>query len=108
MFKDQIKVQINPETLNAHLAIKVSDNHVHNFPFELVDLIYIISLESKKWSGWINGKEWTVQKLANHVKMYDENYEFHYRLGAKDMAMIRRQLAAEIEKHNLHKTEKLL
>jgi len=37
--------------------------------------------------------------------MYDENYEFHYRLSAKDMAMIRRQLAAEIEKHKLHITE---
>ena len=105
MYTETVKVQINPETHNAHLAIKVSDNHVHNFPFELVDLIYIVSLESKEWEGWINGKHWTIQKLSGHVKMYDASYEFHYRLNAKDMAMIRRQLAAEIEKHNLHNTE---
>jgi len=37
--------------------------------------------------------------------MYDENYEFHYRLGAEDMVMIRRQLAAEIEKQELHITK---
>ena len=104
MFNDQIKVQINPETHNAHLAIRVSDNHVHNFPFELVDLIYIVSLESKKWSGWVNGKFWTIQKLSDKVKIFDDSYEFHYRLDSKDMFEIRRQLAAEIEKHKLHIT----
>ena len=71
----------------------------------MTDLIYIISLESKEWEGWVNGKLWTVKKLQKHVKIYDANYEFHYRLSAKDMAMIRRQLAAQIEKHDLHKGE---
>ena len=67
------------------------------------DLIYVVSTESKEWSGWINGKCWTIQKLSNKVKMFDDSYEFHYRLSSKDMFEIRRQLAAQIEKHDLRK-----
>ena len=67
------------------------------------DLIYIVSTESKEWSGYINGKFWTIQKLSNKVKMFDDAYEFHYRLSSKDMFEIRRQLAAQIEKHDLRK-----
>ena len=59
------------------------------------DLIYIVSTESKEWSGWINGKFWNIQKLTKHVN------EFHYRLNSKDMSEIRKQLAAQIEKHDL-------
>lgn len=103
MFKDKIKVQINPKTLNAHLAIRISENHVHNFPFELADLIYIASYETSRWEGYVNGKHWTIQKITKHVKMYDSDYEFHYRFMASDMTTIREQLAAEIEKHDLHK-----
>ena len=67
------------------------------------DLIFIVCSTTKEWSGWINGKFWTIQKLADKVKMYDENYEFHYRFNSKDMAEIRKQLAAQIEKHDLRK-----
>ena len=67
------------------------------------DLIYIVSTESKEWSGWVNGKFWNIQKLTKHIKMYDDAYEFHYRLNSKDMFEIRRQLAAQIEKHDLRK-----
>jgi hypothetical protein len=35
--------------------------------------------------------------------MFDDAYEFHYRLKSKDMFEIRRQLAAQIEKHDLRK-----
>lgn len=67
------------------------------------DLIYVVSTESKEWSGWINGKFWTIQKLSEKVKMFDDSYEFHYRLNSKDMFEIRRQLAAQIAKHDLRK-----
>ena len=66
------------------------------------DLIYIVSTESKEWSGWVNGRFWTIQKLNKHVKMFNDGYEFHYRFDLKDMFEIRRQLAAQIEKHELH------
>ena len=31
------------------------------------DLIYIVSTESKEWSGWVNGKFWNIQKLTKEM-----------------------------------------
>ena len=103
MYEDPIKIQINPETLHAHVAIRISDYHVHNFPFELSDAIALVLDSTKEWTGFINGRQWTVQKLTNKVKMYDEDYQFHYRFSSKMMHELRRQLHQEIERHGLHK-----
>ena len=98
MFKDLTKVQINPETQHVHLAIKISENHVHNIVFTVLEFIEFILDVTKKWG---NG-EWDIQKLKNHVKMCSRDYQYHYRFSNEEWATIRTQFAAQIERHNLH------
>ena len=99
MFKDLIKVQINPETHNVHLAIRISENHVHNLVFELEEAMQFSLNTVKRWG---NG-EWDIQKLKNHVKVCSRDYSMHYRFNLDDWIDLRKQLAAEIKKHGLHK-----
>ena len=98
MFKDLTKVQINPETFHVHLAIKISENHVHNLVFELSEFIQFSLDVTKRWGN----DEWDLYKLKNHVKLCSRDYQFHYRFSNEDWANIRKQLAAAIEKHELH------
>ena len=98
MFNDLTKVQINTETQHVHLAIKVSDNHVHNIVFELLEFIEVNLSSVKKWG---NG-EWDIQKLGHHVKLCSKDYSTHYRFSNEQWNTVKQQFVAELEKHELH------
>ena len=98
MFKDLIKVQINPETHNVHLAIRISENHVHNLILELEEAMQFSLNTAKRWG---NG-EWDIQKLKIMSK-YAQETRLHYRFNLDDWIDLRKQLAAEIEKYLLYK-----
>lgn len=97
-FKDLTKVQINPKTQHVHLAIKITNNHVHNLVFTLLEFIEFNLSSVKKWE---NG-EWNVQKLGHHVKLYSNDYSIHYRFSTEEWNTIKQQFVAEIERHELH------
>jgi len=96
MFTDLTKVQINPETKNVHLAIRISNNHVHNLVFDLSCFILLMQSDVN-WSGTINGKKWTIQKLPSKVKLYSEDYEFHYRFTVEQWSTVRKQFAEKLK-----------
>jgi len=98
MFKDLTKVQINPKTQHVHLAIKISDNHVHNLVFKLETFAHILSKDVEKWYGPIHGKYWELQKLSNRVKLFSESYEYHYRFDLIEWETIKRQFIVAYEK----------
>lgn len=100
MFTELIKVQVNQETKNVHLAIRISDNHVHNLVFELSCFILLMQPDVS-WSGSINGKKWSIQKLPSKVKLYSENYEFHYRFTLEQWDTVRKQFASALRKSKL-------
>jgi len=100
MFTDLTKVQVNQETEHVHLAIKISDNHAHNLVFELSCFILLMQPDVK-WSGYINGKKWSIQKLPSKVKLYSENYEFHYRFTLEQWDIVRTQFARALRKSKL-------
>ena len=100
MFKDLTKIQINPETQHVHLAVRISDNHVHNLVFELRCFILLMQPDVK-WTGSINSKKWTIQKFPSKIKLYSENYEFHYRFTLEQWETIRKQFASALRKNSL-------
>ena len=63
MFKDLIKVQIS-KTDHVHLAIKISENHVHNLTFTLEAFIKAIK------KGYVKYHNYSLTVLTNHVKIY--------------------------------------
>lgn len=84
-----------------HLAIKISDNHVHNLVFSLETFTQILSKDTQKWKGQIHGKHWELQKLSDRVKLFSESYEFHYRFDLIEWEIIRRQFLSALRKNNL-------
>jgi hypothetical protein len=100
-FKDITKIQINTETHHVHLAVKISDNHVHNLVFSLESFTHIMSKDVEKWFGQIHGRYWELQKLSDRVKLFSESYEFHYRFDLIEWETIRRQFVSALRKNNL-------
>jgi hypothetical protein len=101
MFKDLTKIQINSETQHVHLAIRITDNHVHNLVFSLENFYRIMSKDTLKWRGEIHTDMWEIQKLSNHVKMFSDSYEFHFRFNYEQWKTIRMQFASALRKNNL-------
>jgi hypothetical protein len=101
MFNDLTKIQINPETLHVHLAIKISDNHVHNLVFSVESFTYIMSKDNQKWHGLINNQFWEIQKLSDRVKLSSEYYDIHYRFSLEEWETIRQQYVSALRKNNL-------
>ena len=101
MFTDLTKTQINPETQHVHLAVRITDNHVHNLVFSLKDFFRIMSSETLRWKGNIQGIPWELQKLSNHVKIFSASYEFHYRFNYEQWKTIRKQFTFALHKNNL-------
>ena len=97
-FNNLTKVQINPKTQHVHLAIRITDNHVHNLIFTLAEFVELNSKSVKKWGN----NEWEMQKLKKHVKMYSKDYSIHYRFSTEEWNTIKQQFIAEIERHRLH------
>ena len=100
MFKDLTKVQINSED-NVTFSIRISDNHVHNLVLSLEVFAFILSKDVKSWKGLIHNKTWEVQKLKDRIKLFDSNYQFHYRFSLDEWENIRHQFAAALRKKNL-------
>ena len=48
------------------------------------------------------GDGWTLQKLRNHVKIFSNDYQFHYRLSTEDWSTVKKQFAAQIDNKSLH------
>lgn len=97
MYKELTKVQINSED-NVTLAIKISDNCVHNFILSKDVFAFILSKDVKNWKGPIHNKIWEVQKLKDKIKMFDQNYEFIYRFSQPEWEDIRQQFATALRK----------
>jgi len=57
--------------------------------------------DNLKWSGEIHGQRWEFQKLSNHVKIFSESYEFHYRFNYEQWETIRKQFISALHKNNL-------
>jgi len=55
-----------------------------------------MSKEVKKWHGQIHGKDWNLQKLSNHVKLFSESYEFHYRFSKEEWNLILKQFVSAL------------
>lgn len=101
MFKDLTKIQINPETQHVHLAIRINDNYAHNLVFSLESFTQIMSKDTQKWYGLINGQYWELQKLSNRVKLFSELYEFHYRFSIEEWNTLKMQFISALRKNNL-------
>ena len=97
MFKDLTKVQINNER-NVTLAIKITENHVHNFIFKMEAFVHIMSKDFENWYGPIHGKYWRLQKLSDRVKLFDEAYEYHYRFSLTEWNNIKEQFVKCLKK----------
>ena len=72
---------------------------MHNLVFELDEAIKFSLSSVTRWGN----DQWDIQKLKNHVKLCSRDYSLQYRFKHEDWLVIRKQLAAEIEKHELHK-----
>jgi len=55
-----------------------------------------MSKDTQKWYGQIHGKYWELQKLSNHVKLFSESYEFHYRFSTHEWDTIKRQFVSTL------------
>jgi hypothetical protein len=71
---------------------------VHNLVFELEEALKFSLNNVKHWGN----NQWDIQKLKKHVKLCSRDYSLHYRFSHEDWSVVRKQLAAEIEKHKLH------
>ena len=60
-----------------------------------------MSKDVQKWYGQIHGRYWELQKLSNHVKLFSESYEYHYRFTTEEWNVIRQQFVSELRKKNL-------
>ena len=90
MFKDLTKIQINQETGHVHLAIRITDHHVHNICFSLEAFITAIK------QGNVSYHNWNIQTYANKVKIFSNDYVTHYRFSIKDWETIKRQFATAL------------
>jgi len=55
----------------------------------------------KKWQGLINSRPWCIQKYSDRIKIFDDNYEFIYRLTIEEWNIIRKQFITSLRKNNL-------
>ena len=92
MFKDLTKVQIS-KTDHVHLAIKISENHVHNLTFTLEAFIKAIK------TGHVVYHNFTLTVLSNHVKIYTNDYFRHYRLSLDDWETVKKQFTDALKLH---------
>ena len=92
MFKDLTKVQIS-KTGHVHLAIKISENHVHNLTFTLKAFIKAIR------EGQVKYHNFTLTVLTNHVKIYTNDYFRHYRLSLEDWKIVKKQFTNALKLH---------
>ena len=90
MFRDLTKVQIN-NARNVTLAIRITDQHVHNFILPIEVFANLMSKKTKNWRGKIHQKTWQVEVLSNKVKFFDESYEYIYRFSLEEWDTIRKQ-----------------
>jgi len=66
--------------------------------FSLESFIRLLRKDVKKWHGTVHGRYWELQKLSNHVKLFSESYEFHYRFSLEEWTEIKRQFLTAYEK----------
>ena len=92
MFKDLTKVQIS-KTDHVHLAIRISENHVHNLTFTLESFVKAIR------EGHVKYHNFTLTVLSNHVKIYTNDYFNHYRLSLNDWKIVKKQFTDALKKH---------
>ena len=92
MFKDLTKVQIS-KTDHVHLAIKISENHVHNLTFTLEAFVKAIR------EGHVKYHNFTLTVLSNHVKIYTNDYFSHYRLSLDEWKTVKKQFTIALKKH---------
>ena len=93
MFKDLTKVQIS-KTDHVHLAIKISENHVHNLTFTLEAFIKAIK------KGYVKYHNYSLTVLTNHVKIYTNDYFTHYRLSLSDWEIVKKQFTVALKNHS--------
>ena len=92
MFKDLTKVQIS-KTDHVHLAIKISENHVHNLTFTLEAFIKAIK------TGHVVYHNFTLTVLSNHIKIYTNDYFRHYRLSLSEWETVKKQFTDALKLH---------
>lgn len=90
MFRDLTKIQINHETKHVHLAIRITDHHVHNLCFSLEAFIIAIK------EGSVSYHNWNVQTFKNKIKIYSNDYSTHYRFSVKEWETVKRQFATAL------------
>ena len=100
MFTDLTKVQINSER-NVTLAIRITENHVHNLIFEIETFAHIMNKDVQNWYGLIHGRYWKLQKLSDRVKLFDERYEYIYRFSIEEWKFIKKQFIKCLKKDML-------
>ena len=86
------KVQINSER-NVTLAIRITENHVHNLIFNLETFVHIMSRDVQNWYGLIHGRYWQLQKLSDRVKLFDENTNIIIGFQLKSGEVLKKQFA---------------
>jgi len=68
--------------------------------FELRCFILLMQPDVE-WTGLVNGKTWTFQTFPSKIKLYSENYDFHYRFTLEQWKTIRKQFASALRKNSL-------
>ena len=92
MFKDLTKVQIS-KTGHVHLAIKISENHVHNLVMSVEAFIQAVTKNT------VTTDRYVLTVLSNHVKIHTSDYFVHYRLSLEDWKTVKKQFAAALKLH---------
>jgi hypothetical protein len=92
MFKDQTKVQIS-KTDHVHLAIKITENHVHNLTFTLEAFIKALK------QGHVVYDNFTLTVLNDRVKIYTNDYFKHYRLSLDEWETVKKQFTDALKLH---------
>ena len=92
MFKSLTKVQIS-STDHVHLAIKISENHVHNLTFSLEAFIKAIK------TGHVVYHNFTITVLSNRVKIFTNDYFRHYRLSLNEWKTVKKQFTDALKLH---------
>ena len=92
MFKSLTKVQIST-TDHVHLAIKISENHVHNLTFSLEAFIKAVK------TGHVVYHNFTITVLSNRVKIFTNDYFRHYRLSLNEWKTVKKQFTDALKLH---------
>tara|TARA_B100000508_G_C11357046_1_gene226954 strand:- start:351 stop:641 length:291 start_codon:yes stop_codon:yes gene_type:complete len=87
MFKDLTKIQINQETGHVHLAIRITDHHVHNLCFSLEAFMCAVK------KGSVSYHNWNIQTYKDKIKIFSNDYVTHYRFSIEEWESIKRQFA---------------